>query len=309
MERTFITNNFLMNKINEIGNYIVNDEEAPDDVFISFINELGVSNLLAPGIVDEESINFEVLTSDDESFNALPVFSDDDAFIDYYGEDSDFEAIANDIRFYIELIGESEIDGLVINPGNLEFYLEKEVLENLPLNPVIEIKDDFEGYNSDQLQNIAQNATNESLISFMNDDDNHFEALMLELQKATLLDAVVSEEDLSQHAENGIISLDETGTLPLCTTGDDDVQLGVLFTSPDKIRNAIEEDSELNYYYQIALLDDFIEFVLKSDMDGIIINPSEEDYVIGRDELLEAYGGLTYNNPSFKKAIDYAFIL
>lgn len=309
MERTFITNNFLMNKINEIGNYIANDEEAPEELFIGFINELGVSNLLVPGIVDDDSLNFEVLSSDDETVNALPVFSDDEVFIGYYGEDTEFEAMPNDIRFYIDLMGESDIDGLVINPGSMEFYLEKEVLENLPLNPVIEIKDDFEGYGPDQLQNIAQNATNESLISFMNDDDNHFEALMLELQKATLLDAVVSEEDLSQHAENGIISLDETGTLPLCTTGDDDVQLGVLFTSPDKIRNAIEEDSELNYYYQIALLDDFIEFVLKSDMDGIIINPSEEDYVIGRDELLEAYGGLTYNNPSFKKAIDYAFTL
>lgn len=309
MEKTFVTNNFLMNKIDEVGKYILNDEEVPDDVLLGFINELGVSNLLVPGIVDEEAINFEVLASDDETVNALPVFSDDDAFINYYGEDSDFEAIPNDIRVYIELMGESDIDGLVINPGGLEFYLEKEVLENLPLNPMIEIEDDFEGYGPDQLQNIAQNATNESLLEFMKSDNDHFEAFMLELQKATLLVAVVSEEDLSQHAEDGIISLDETGTLPLCTTGDDEVLLGVLFTSPDKIRNAIEDGDELNYYYQIALMDDFLEFVLKSDMDGILINPGEEEYVIGREDLLEAYGGLAFNNPSFKRATEYAFLL
>ena len=57
------------------------------------------------------------------------------------------------------------------------------------------------------------------------------------------------------------------------------------------------------------MLGEFLEFVLKSDMDGIIINPGSDDYLIGREALLEAYGGLALDNPAFKNAMDYAFML
>ena len=72
---------------------------------------------------------------------------------------------------------------------------------------------------------------------------------------------------------------------------------------------SLDDGDGMNHYYQVTLLDDLIEFILLSDMDGIIINPGLDDYLISREYLLQAYLGLTYDNPSFKNAADYAFIL
>ena len=309
MQRSYVTNDYLVDKFNEIGVYFEDGNEVPENLFIQFVQELGVSNLLIPGIVEEDSLSFDILTSDDDSIDVIPLFSDDEAFIGCYGEESEFSPIANDIRFYIDLVKDSEVYGILFNPDTTDFLLPKEILVNLPFPPVIKINDESEGYGGEQLLNIAQNATNDSFVEFMRSEGDSFEALMLELQKSVLLNVVVSEEDLSVYAKNGIISGDDAGEFALCTTGDEQTQFGVLFTSTDAIRQSLDEESELNYYYQIALLDEFIEFVLKSDMDGIIINPGSDDYIIGREALLEAYGGLTLDNPAFKRAMDYAFIL
>ena len=309
MQRSYVTNNHLVSKFNEIGGYFEDGNEVPEYLFIQFVQELGVSNLLIPGIIEDDTLSFDILTSDDESIDVLPLFSDDDAFIECYGEDSEFSPIANDIRLYIDLLNESEIDGILFNPDSLDFLLERDILVNLPLPPVIETDDEFEGYDGERLLNIAQEAANDSLIEFLKSDDDSFEALMLELQKSTLLNAVVSEEDLSVYAKNGVISSEDAGEFLLCTTGDDETQFGVLFTGTDAIRQGMDEESEMNCYCQVALLGEFLEFVLKSDMDGIIINPGSDDYLIGREALLEAYGGLALDNPAFKNARDYAFML
>ena len=309
MQKSYVTNDYLASRINEIGGYLEDGNDVPEELFIQFIQELGVSNLLIPGIIDEETLSFDILTSDDDSIDVIPLFSDDEEFIGYYGEDSEFSPIANDIRFYIDLINDNELDGILFNPDSEDFLLARDILVNLPFPPSIEVNYGFEPYDGEKLLNIAQNVTNDSLNEFIRSEDNHFESLMLELQKSVLLNVVVSEDDLSVHARNGIISSEDAGNFVLCTTGDDETQLGVLFTGTDAIMQSLDDESELNYYYQIALLDEFIEFVLKSDMDGIIINLGSDDYLIGRDALLEAYGGLTCDNPAFKNSMDYAFIL
>lgn len=309
MQRSYVTNDYLVDKFNEIGGYFEDGNEVPEHLFVQFVQELGVSNLLIPGIMEDDSLSFDILTSDDDSIDVLPLFSDDEAFIECYGEDSEFSPIANDIRFYIDILNESELDGILFNPDSVDFLLARDILVNLPFPPVIEVNDESEGYDGEQLLNIARNATNDSLIRFLESDDDSFEALMLELMKSTLLNVVVSEEDLSLYAKNGVISSEDAGEFVMCTTGDEETQLGVLFTGTDAIRQGLEDESGMNYYFQVALIGEFIEFVLKSDMDGIIINPGSDDYVIGREALLEAYGGLALDNPAFKNAMDYAFIL
>ena len=131
MQRSNVTNNHLVSKFNEIGGYLEDGNEVPEYLFIQFVQELGVSNLLIPGIIEDDTLSFDILTSDDESIDVLPLFSDDEAFIECYGEDSEFSPIANDIRFYIDLLNESEIDGVLFNPDSVDFLLEK-IRENIP---------------------------------------------------------------------------------------------------------------------------------------------------------------------------------
>lgn len=307
MEKTYITNNHLKSAIREFQKYMDRDEEPPQDIFIELMNELKVSNLLIPGRIEDDSLNFENLTSEDDDLTVLPLFTDDEEFIKENGEDYEFDPIACDFDYYLELIESIAIDGILINSATEEFFVESELILEYPFGPIFSEEDNIEGYEADKLSDIAKNAKNDSLVEFMKGNETQFEALMLELEKSCLLNVVASEESLDEFAKDGIICADDVGGFDLCTASIDDREYGILFTDVDAIKKSKRED--VNYYCQIALLDEFFEFILCSDMDGIIINPGLEDYMIPRSYILEAYGGLTYSNPSFKKAIDYAFIL
>lgn len=308
MIETDITNSHLKNIIFDINDYLINGEEVPDILFNGFIKELNMSSLLIPGIIEDESLNFDILISDDENARVLPLFTDSEEFVGYYGEGSESYPVPNHIEFYIELVKENHFDGLIINPGSNEFYLEADLLFEIPLYSDFGIDEDFEGFPAEELLDISKKVQNDSLLEFIRSEEDYFEGLMLELSKSSLLNLVVSERDLSGYAEDGIISVSDVGEFNLCITGDEHSQFGVLFTGVDVISQTIDKDAGLYYYYQLTLLDDFIKFILQSDMDGIILNPGLDDYMITREELLEAYGGLTFSDPNFKNAVDYAFL-
>lgn len=306
MQESLVTNDYLKNCIVELQESLSNEGEYSQEKLINMINELMVSTLLIPGITEDDELVFEVLTSEDETINAVPLFCDDAEFVNYYGDEAEFNPIANDIDFYVDLIKENGLDGVIINPASDEFFIEHNLLIELPLNLDFEIDENIEGYDVHELLNIALKTTNDSLTEFIRSEDNQFEKLMLELSSSTLFNVVASENDLSKYAQAGIISIEDVQDFSLCTTGDENTQFGVLFSDIETAKQSLEENG-LNYYYQIVLLDDFIEFILNSDMDGILINPGSDDYLIPRKYLIEAYNGLIYNNPLFKNAADYLF--
>ena len=306
MEPTYVTNNHLKAAIQEFQKYLDNDEQPPQDLFIDLMNELRFSNLLIPGKIEDDSLNFENLTSEEDGSTVIPLYTDDDEFIKQNGEDYELDAIACDFDYYLELIEGLSIDGILINSASEEFLVESELLLEYPFIS-LEEDDETEGLEAEKLLEIAKSTDNESLLEFIRNNETQFEALMLELEKACLLNVVGSEESLDEFAKDGIIDADDAGDFDLCTATVDDREYGILFTGTDAISQT--KDDDMNCYYQLALLDEFFEYVLSSDMDGIIINPGLDDYIIPRSYILDAYGGLRYSNPEFKKAIDYAFIL
>lgn len=309
MIETYVTNNYLKTQLNELENILSDDREVPEDVFIDFVNELNVSTLLMPGIVNDDELDFEVLATEDENVQVIALFTDEEEFNKYYAGDREYEPVANDIGFYINIIKENGLDGLLLNPASSEFFLERELLLELPLNTKTEIDEECQSYPAEELYRISREASNESLLEFIRSDNGSFEELMMELAKSTLLNLVISEDDLSDHAVDNIISVEDAGEFTLCATGSDDLQFGIVFTSVEAIMDSLEDDDNANYYCQLTLLDDFMEFILLNDMDGIIINPGLDDYLISREYLLEAYHGLTYNPPGFGNAAEYAFII
>ena len=303
---TYITNNHLKLAIQEFQKYLDNDEDAPQEVFIDLMNELNVSNLIIPGNIEDSSLNFENLISEDDDSCVIPLFSDDDEFIKCYGEDYEMNPIPCEFDYIIELVENLNFEGILINLESEDFFIESELLTSYPFSR-IEDDTETEGYEAKMLFETAKEAKNESLLEFIRSGNDQFEALMNELQNAALLNVVSSDESLDGLASEGIISAEDADGFEMCTTTIGEDEFGILFTDIDAIRQTKGDDA--NYYAQIALLDDFFDYVLTSDMEGIIINPGKDDYVIPRSFILDAYGGLTYSNPDFKKAIDYAFII
>ena len=306
MEKTYVTNNHLRSAIKEFQKYLDKDEEAPQDVFIDLMGELNVSNLLIPGRIEGESLNFENLVCEEDDSCAIPLFSDDDEFAKYCGEDHDMDPIACEFGYYLELIDSLDMDGIVINIESEDFFIESELLKDYPFSR-IEYDEDEEGYEVEKLQKIAKSARNDSLREFIKGGSDQFEALMNELQNSCLLNVVESDESLDAFAKDGIISADDVDGFEMSTTEVDGEEFAILFTDIDAINETKGDDA--NYYVQLALLDEFFEYVLTSDMAGIIINPGKDDYAIPSGYVLDAYGGLSYSNPKFKSAIDYAFII
>lgn len=306
MEKTYVTNNHLRSAIKEFQKYLDNDEEAPQDVFIDLMNELNVSNLLIPGKIEGESLNFENLVSEEDDSCAIPLFSDDDEFIKYCGEDHDMDPIACEFGYYLELIDSLDIGGIVINIESEDFFIESELLLEYPFSQ-IEYDENEEGYEPEKLLEIAKNAKNDSLCEFMRAGGDQFEALMNELQQSCLLNVVEIGNSFDKFIFEGIISAEDVDGFEMSTTAVEGEEFAILFTDIDAINETKGDDA--NYFAQLALLDEFFEYVLTSDMAGIIINPGKDDYVIPRSYVLDAYGGLSYSNPKFKRAIDYAFVL
>lgn len=308
MQESYVTNNHLRIVFNELGNYLEKGQEPPEDLFLEFIGELRVSNLLVPGIVEGDELISENLTNDEGS-TIIPLYTDDEEYVKDKGLNSEYDPIPNDIRYYVELINENNYDGIIINLASEGFFISRDLLDNITLTPFFSINDNFNGYSPDKLINIAENTSNDSLVNFIRNpsNENNFDGLMMELTKSILLNVVVDEEDLRNYSTNGVISREDVGGFEVCNTGNDEESFGILFTSKNAILSTMDHDSEFYYYYQITILSEFFDYVLRSDMEGIVINPGLDDYFIPRGFLL-TFSNIM-DNPSFKQAIDYAFLL
>ena len=306
MEKSFISNKNLKKAVQEFQRHLDMNEEPPHELFVELMNELKVSNLLIPGIIEDDSLNFENLTSEEDGLTVIPLFTDDDEFIKENGEDYEFDPIACDFDYYIELIETLSIDGILINSASEEFLIETDIILEYPFAELPDEDESVEGYDAKKLLEIARNPENDSLVEFIRTGDTQFEAIMLELQDTCLLNAVTGTESLDGYAKDGIIDVDDVDGFDVCTTERDGDEYGILFTSMDAMRQTKGDD---DCYCQIALLDEFFDFILYSDLDGIIINPGLDDYVIPRSYILEAYGGLAYSKPEYKDSLDYAFLL
>ena len=308
MQKSYVTNNHLRNIFNELGNYLENGQEPPEELFAEFLSELRVSNLLVPGIVEGDDLIFENLTNDDGE-TVIPLYTDDDEYVKDKGLHSEYDPIPNDIRYYIDLINENKFNGFIINLASESLFMPVDLLNNLSINQTFSINDNFGGYGPDQLKNIAENISNDSLINFIRNpsNENNFDGLMLELTKSTLLNVIINEKNLGNYSNNGIIYSEDVGGFEVCNTSNEEENFGILFTSKSAILRTMDSNSEFFYYYQVTILSEFFDYVLRSDMGGIIINPGLDDYFIPRNFLLTFSNVM--DNPSFKQAIDYAFLL
>lgn len=313
MMDSYVTNNHLKYVVEILKEYLDNEEEAPFELISNFICELKVSSLLIPAVEEDDSFAFEHVVSEEDGSTFIPLFTDIDEYKGHCPEDSEFSPIAFDFDVYRDLILENDLDGIILNVEGNFLPIERDFLEESFFEPQTIEMEEVEPYNASELKDIFENVTNDSLVEFINDEESNFdiEKLYVELSCSTLLNLVISDESIDGFAQNGIINADDIDGFSLCSIDDDEVHLGAIFTHKDAIAEAINPDSGLHYYGQVTILSELFDFILRNDMDGVIINPNSDDYVIAREDILPQASGIEIivEKPVFRNSLDYAFLL
>ena len=311
MDISEIKNKHFRISMNEIKKFIDLNQTPPEDLLFKFIEELKVSNLIISGILEGESITYEIRQIDDGS-EWIFLFTDENEYLKFYTNNNVYEPLSNEFGFYADSINESGINGLVINVESEQLILEKDLINDINTSFGINFEDNFRGYGPEQLKNTINNITNDSLVDFIRNESNFgdYDGLFLEFSKSLLLNVIISDENLDKYAENGIISSEDVGGFDLCTSSEEDGTYAIIFTSIDAITKTMKKDTPFYFYSQITIFSKLVDYVLYSDLEGIILNPGLDNVFIPRDILLSKKSNLAImDNPSFKNAIDYAFLL
>lgn len=293
-----VTNNHFKTLINQIDNFYSNNTNPPEDLFINFILELNVSNLLIPVEYDGGNITFPHIVTD-EGENLLPLFTDDSEMLKYT---SDFRPLENDISYYIGLVNDLGFNGIIINCESNRFCIDSDLLNHLEVAD--EISHDH-GFDALKLKEIAESTSNYPLLNFIRNKNNYnnFDELVDIVKRSVLLAVVMVDDDANRQE---IIQRDDAGGFVLLTSRVGSERYALLFTGRDAIKEILDKPDSC--YYQIVNLFEVIRFILMSDMDGIIINKDLEEYYIPRNILLNIFDSDIIND-DFSRASDYAFML
>lgn len=312
MMEKLATNNHLKKVIEDIKVYLEKGEDAPLELMFKFICELKVSNLLVPAISEGEYVTFENIVSDEDESTFIPLFTDIEEYNKHESGEEEFIPTAFDFDVYKELVLEDNLDGVVINVEGDFLPLDYEFIKELEYDIDTLDDEDITEYSAEELKDIFETVSNESLVEFINSPlKNDIERLYAELSDSVLLNVVISAESLDEIAEDGIIDVNEAEELSLCAIEDEHFSLGTIFTDKQAIDKIISQEPDYFYYGQITILSELFDYVLRNDMDGVILNPNGDDYIIARDDILPQASGIEVivETPKFKKSMDYAFLL
>ena len=297
------SNKHLKTKISEIRNFTNAHNNPPKDLYHSFLLELKVSKLYLPAEFEGEEVNFDHLESDD-GMQLLPLYTSPE---EYRGE-KDLKNYG--FPFFAEIIADCDFDGCVINPDTEEIFVERSFTDvfRVKAKPAV---DDDEIYDAFELKEIAHTVKNEALVSFIRNDSNfnRFDDLIRVLSGSVLLNVVSSHADLSNLANDGILSTLEVGGFNLSVKSEGMNKYGLLFTDLGAIRDTCDRDAGIHYYCQVTSFDKILGFILTNDLDGLIINPGIDDYHVPRNVLLDIYENHPeiMENPKYLSATFYAF--
>ena len=75
-----VTNRHFKKVMNQASNFLLNGTPLPEDLAFIFVEELKVTNLIIPAVINENGINFPQVLADDELL-LLPLFTDGDEFL------------------------------------------------------------------------------------------------------------------------------------------------------------------------------------------------------------------------------------
>ena len=281
--------------------------EQMDESAISRLkDELKHSCLIIAADFTEEGIGFKVLHEKEGKYGVL--FSDMDEFYKVFSN-GECGCDSMDFGFYHMLVCENVFEGFIFNPASECVIMKRELfleIDDLP-------EHEFSGkgaFTADELKNLKASMDNCDLEEFIENPQNlgKYDELFEKMSESTLLTLMLSPDDLREYADDGIISQLETGPLGFLYVDDVGGNYATVYTSESKISNI---RTAFNKYSQIVNFSQMANFVLNDDMDGIIINPGDENILLTRDVLLEYYSLLEKicNDSRLNTAIFHMFLI
>ena len=128
------------------------------------------------------------------------------------------------------------------------------------------------------------------------------------ISKSTMLTLMVSNDDLTDYAKDGVISMLETGPLGYLYVDGIGGEYATAYTSEDKMASV---QTDKRKYSQIVNFSQMANFILNDDMEGIIINPKSDNILLTRETLLEFSPVLekTCNDSRLNSAIFHMFLM
>lgn len=312
MDIMIIKNKHLTYILEHAKLYLDDEEEIPQELLLHLIGELRVSNLLIPAVEKDDEIIFENVLFEDDDTSYLPLFTNIEEFEKHKTDDSEFEALANDFELYLEIVMESSLDGIIIDMEGMCIPFDKEFLTQIPSGEPVTFTGNEDAYDAGELKGIFESVTNDELVDFLENDvsRDELEPLMVQLSNAHLLNAVISDDSLDEFAQDGIISFSDVDGFNLYIIDDDPIRMAMLFTSKAEMADTLK-DTDTNFYGQVTVLTDLFDFILRNDMDGIVINPNSLNHYILREEIISQARGieLIAEDEKFRDSLDYAFII
>ncbi|WP_405293936.1 SseB family protein [Methanobrevibacter sp.] len=279
MRKHFVKHDNLRKCLEEIAQ---KREDVDETILRRLLAELKHSNLIIAGEITESSNMLAVCEDEGKRYGFL--FTDMHEFRKFVPQ-GECECETYDFEFYKKMVGLGVTDGFILNPESEGFIIIREVFdiikhlpqhEYIPENP----------YTKSELKLIKDSIDNGMLEDFIRDSANlgNYEELFDEISHSTLLTLMLSRDDLSEYAEGGVISMEDTGPLGFLYLDEIGGQYATVYTSEDEMEGVA---TEYNRYSQIVNFSQMANFILNDDMDGIIINPNSQNILISRDVLLE----------------------
>lgn len=304
-----LTNNHLLDVCEHLNLYL-EKEEATDDLLISFLCELYVSNLIVPAIVEDEKFIFENITLDDDK-SYLPLFTDIAQYARHEVEANNSMPLVHDFEIYDEIIKKSNLDGILINMDSDCIKIPKDIIADLIAKDAVRYDEDTEPYTVDEIMEIYDNISNDDLVEFLKSEEITSDELFAHLSKSCLLNVVFSDDPLDEYLKDGVIMADDVDGFDLCTVQEEGINFAAVFTSKESVQKALNKDADITYYGQVTILSELFDFVLENDMDGVIIDPNSTNFIIKREELHPQATGvdLIVEDSRIRDSLQYAFEL
>ena len=310
MQISQIKNKHLSYLFDHAKLYLDDDEKIPDELLIHIFGELRVSNLIIPAVEDDEEFIFENVNFEEDSTSYLPLFTNLEEYDKHIDDGSEFEPLSNDFDLYREIIEESALDGIIINIEGINITLDKEFISQIPDTEPVAFSDEQPAYSKEELKELFNTVTNDDLVRLMHTKGKDLEALMVELSNSYMINPIISDEPLDEISQNGIIRCSDAGGFNLFIIDEDPIRLAMIFTGKDEMLKFID-GTDSNCYGQITVLTELFDFILRNDIDGVVINPASENYYILREEIISQARGieLIAEDDRIRDALDYAFTI
>lgn len=259
MRRETVTNEYFKKAFREIETL---GEDTPDEVFERAMEELRHSRLIIAGDMKGDELKVPTLKSPVGEYGIL--FTDMAEFRKVF-PDFPVEAHEHAIGLYIELLSNSNLDGFIVNFESDMFLLTREIFDLIDDVPENNFSTD-DSYTSDELKQLKDSMNNDQLEEFINDPANigKYEELFERISRSTMLTLRLAKDDLTDSAENGIISMVETGPIGYLYM-DRSGKYATVFTSEEKISSV---HTPMNRYSQIINFSQMTNSLLSDDMDG-----------------------------------------